>query len=62
VKRSTVPVDGETITVHIPLTFRKRGGRKLVATPDGGVGAAAARRQRNGQGVGEGVPVAEAAR
>jgi hypothetical protein len=23
------------ITVHIPLTFRKRGGRKLVVTPDG---------------------------
>ena len=22
-------------TVHIPLTFRKRGGRKLVVTPDG---------------------------
>ena len=27
--------DGETITVHIPMTFRKRGGRKLVVTPDG---------------------------
>jgi len=26
---------GETITVHIPMTFRKRGGRKLVVTPDG---------------------------
>jgi hypothetical protein len=24
-----------TITVHIPMTFRKRGGRKLVVTPDG---------------------------
>jgi hypothetical protein len=24
-----------TITVHIPLTFRKRGGRKLAMTPDG---------------------------
>jgi hypothetical protein len=35
VKRATVSVDGETITVHIPLTFRKRGGRKLVVTPDG---------------------------
>lgn len=33
--RATVSVDGETITVHIPLTFRKRGGRKLVVTPDG---------------------------
>ena len=33
-----VSADGETITVHIPLTFRKRGGRKLVVTPDGAVG------------------------
>jgi len=35
VNRVTVSADGETITVHIPLTFRKRGGRKLVVTPDG---------------------------
>jgi hypothetical protein len=35
VKRATVSADGETITVHIPFTFRKRGGRKLVVTPDG---------------------------
>jgi len=34
-KRATVSADGETITVHIPLTFRKRGGRKLVETSDG---------------------------
>lgn len=33
--RVTVGTDGETITVHIPLTLRKRGGRKLVVTPDG---------------------------
>ncbi len=34
--RSTVSADdGERITVHIPMTFRKRGGRKLVVTPDG---------------------------
>ena len=33
--RATVEMNGETITVHIPLTFRKRGGRKLVVTPDG---------------------------
>jgi hypothetical protein len=33
--RATVSVDGETITVHIPVTFRKRGGRKLVVSPDG---------------------------
>jgi hypothetical protein len=35
VTRATVSADRETITVHIPLTFRKRGGRKLVVTPDG---------------------------
>ena len=34
-KRATVSADGETITVHVPMTFRKRGGRKLVVTPDG---------------------------
>ena len=33
--RATVSADGETITIHIPLTFRKRGGRKLVVTSDG---------------------------
>ena len=33
--RATVSADGETITIHIPMTFRKRGGRKLVVTPDG---------------------------
>ena len=38
-KRATVSADGETITVHIPLTFRKRGGRKLVVTPDGALWA-----------------------
>jgi hypothetical protein len=27
--------DGETIAIHIPPTFRQRGGRKLVVTPDG---------------------------
>ena len=30
-----VSADGETITIHIPMTFRKRGGRKQVVTPDG---------------------------
>jgi hypothetical protein len=32
---ATVSADGDTITVHIPITFRKRGGRKRVVTPDG---------------------------
>jgi hypothetical protein len=34
-KRATVSAEGEAITVHVPMTFRKRGGRKLVVTPDG---------------------------
>jgi transposase-like protein len=33
--RAAVAADGETITVHVPMTFRKRGGRKRVVTPDG---------------------------
>ena len=31
----TVAGDGETITIHIPMTFRKRGKRKMVVTPEG---------------------------
>ncbi len=27
--------DGRTLTVHVPLTFRKRGGRKLIIAPTG---------------------------
>ena len=27
--------DGHTITVRVPMTFRKRGGRKQVIAPDG---------------------------
>lgn len=27
--------DGRTLTVHIPLTIRKRGGRKLIIAPAG---------------------------
>ena len=31
---------GDAVTVRIPLTFRKRGGRKVVMAPDGTVAAA----------------------
>ena len=35
-RRATrLSADGETITIYIPMTFRKRGGRKMVVTPDG---------------------------
>lgn len=33
--RATMSADGETIRIHVPMTFGKRGGRKLVVTPDG---------------------------
>ena len=28
--------DGQTITVHIPMTWKRRGGRKVIIAPDGG--------------------------
>jgi hypothetical protein len=34
-KRMTVSADGQTVTVHVPFAIKKRGGRKLVVTPDG---------------------------
>lgn len=37
---ATIAKDRDTITVHVPLTFRKRGGRKQVVTPQGAVWAA----------------------
>jgi hypothetical protein len=33
--RADITPDGSTLTVSIPLTFRKRGGRKLVIVPPG---------------------------
>ena len=30
-----MPPEINTITIHIPMAFRRRGGRKLVITPDG---------------------------
>jgi hypothetical protein len=33
-KRAAVSADG-SVTIQIPMTFRKRGGRKMVVTPDG---------------------------
>jgi hypothetical protein len=31
--RATVCQDG-AITIHVPMTFKKRGGRKMIVTPD----------------------------
>jgi hypothetical protein len=35
VTRATATTDGEAITIFVPMTFVKRGGRKAVVTPDG---------------------------
>ena len=35
-----MPDDRDSVTVHVPMIFRKRGGRKLVLAPDGGTWAA----------------------
>jgi hypothetical protein len=32
--RAEISRDGSTLTVRVPLTFRKRGGRKLVIAPN----------------------------
>jgi hypothetical protein len=58
--RATVAADGKTINVHVPMTFRKRGGQKRVVTPVGAEWAPRpAVRQRHGQGAGARIPVAE---
>jgi hypothetical protein len=33
--RPKIKSDGRTITVRVPISIRKRGGRKLVIAPDG---------------------------
>ena len=37
--------DGRTLTLRVPMTFTKRGGRKLVITPDGAPSWAPPRRR-----------------
>jgi hypothetical protein len=34
--RANWRLDGTTITVHIPMTWKRRGGRKVIIAPDGG--------------------------
>jgi hypothetical protein len=40
--------DRRTVTVQVPLTLRRRGGRKRVVTPDGGTGWMPARARVDG--------------
>jgi hypothetical protein len=35
VSQPTVSKNGKTITVHVPVTFRKQGGRKQIVAPAG---------------------------
>lgn len=34
-EKNTLQRDGESIHIHIPLKFKRRGGRKEIITPDG---------------------------
>jgi hypothetical protein len=34
-QKASVTRDHDTITVHVPLTFARRGGRKQIVLPDG---------------------------
>ena len=34
-EKKTLQRDGESIRIHIPLKFKRRGGRKEIITPDG---------------------------
>jgi hypothetical protein len=42
--RAEVTCDGRSVTVQVPLTFRRRGGRKQVVAPEGWTGPAPAPR------------------
>lgn len=40
-----ISADGRTLTLRVPMTFTKRGGRKLVISPDGAPSWAPPRRR-----------------
>ena len=33
---SDASAEAQCVTIHVPLSFRRRGGRKQVVSPDGG--------------------------
>jgi hypothetical protein len=45
-KKPKLTVDGRTVTVRVPISIRKRGGRKVVLGPDGAAISAAGGSQR----------------
>jgi hypothetical protein len=56
--------DGRTLTVHVPLAFRKRGGRKIIIAPQGAEAWAPPRPGVDNtlvKALARGVPVAKAA-
>ncbi len=56
--------DGSTLTVSVPLTLRRRGGRKRIITPLKRTGletATPADRRHAGEGAGAGLPLEAAA-
>ena len=59
---TSVASDDRTITVRVPITIKRRGGRKLVLAPHGTEGHRRAchppRRQRHGEGDRACIPVA----
>ena len=35
-RKSNLTADGRTVTVRVPISIRRRGGRKLLVAPDAG--------------------------
>ena len=52
-RRGRAQPDGSRLTVRVPLTFRRRGGRKVVVAPTGAVIAIAATAGRRHAGEGD---------
>lgn len=47
IARQNWEFDGSTITVRIPMAFKRRGGRKVIIAPDGGDAWAPAKPRRD---------------
>lgn len=59
-KYAELSPDGKSLTVHLPLTLRKRGGRKIIISPARRTAmdpSTATHRQHSDPGAGAGVPL-----